>query len=148
MTEATNSVPVGENISLTYNGKTIELPVLHGTEGNPAIDLSTLTKQTGLTALDYGFVNTASTKSKITYIDGEQGILRYRGYPIDQVATNLNFLQTAYLLIHGEVPTQTEYENFEENIRMHTLLHEGLRMPLAAGFAFAPVPFAQVRCSV
>ena len=95
MTEATNSVPTGDVVSLTYGGKTVELPVLRGTEGAPSIDLSSLTKQTGLTALDYGFVNTASTKSKITYIDGEQGILRYRGYPIDQVATNLNFLHTA-----------------------------------------------------
>jgi citrate synthase len=127
VTEATNSVPSGDVVSLTYGGKTIELPVLRGTEGAPAIDLSSLTKQTGLTALDYGFVNTASTKSKITYIDGEQGILRYRGYPIDQVATNLSFLETAYLLIHGEVPTQVERENFEENIRMHTLLHEDLK---------------------
>jgi citrate synthase len=127
VTEATNSVPQGDIVSLTYNGKTVDFPVLRGTEGNPAIDLSSLTRETGLTALDYGFVNTSSTKSKITYIDGEAGILRYRGYPIDQVATKLSFVETAYLLIHGNVPSQNELENFEDNIRRHTLLHEDLK---------------------
>ena len=125
MTDATNAS--GDVVSLTYKGTTTDFPVLQSTSGAPAIDVSTLTKHTGLTALDYGFVNTASTKSKITYIDGEAGILRYRGYPIDQVATNLSFLETAYLLINGEVPNQLERENFEENIRRHSLLHEDLK---------------------
>ena len=125
MTDATNAS--GDVVSLTYKGTTTDFPVLQSTSGAPAIDVSTLTKHTGLTALDYGFVNTASTKSKITYIDGEAGILRYRGYPIDQVATNLSFLETAYLLINGEVPNQTERENFEDNIRRHSLLHEDLK---------------------
>jgi citrate synthase len=125
VTDATNAS--GDVVSLTYKGTTTDFPVLQSTSGAPAIDVSTLTKHTGLTALDYGFVNTASTKSKITYIDGEAGILRYRGYPIDQVATNLSFLETAYLLINGEVPNQLERENFEENIRRHSLLHEDLK---------------------
>ena len=125
MTDATNAA--GDVVSITYNGTTTDFPVLKGTQGAPAIDLSTLTKHTGLTTLDYGFVNTSSTKSKITYIDGEAGILRYRGYPIDQVATKLSFIETAYLLIYGEVPTKLELENFEDNIRRHTLLHEDLR---------------------
>ena len=125
MTDATNAS--GDVVSITYKGTTTDFPVLPSTQGTPAIDVSTLTKHTGLTALDYGFVNTASTKSKITYIDGEAGILRYRGYPIDQVATNLSFLETAYLLINGEVPNQTERENFEDNIRRHSLLHEDLK---------------------
>ena len=125
MTDATNAS--GDVVSLTYKGTTTDFPVLQSTSGAPANDISTLTKHTGLTALDYGFVNTASTKSKITYIDGEAGILRYRGYPIDQVATNLSFLETAYLLINGEVPNQLERENFEENIRRHSLLHEDLK---------------------
>ena len=116
-----------DKIQLTFNGVTSEYPVLIGTDGASSIDFSTLTKQTGLTSLDYGFVNTASTKSKITYIDGEQGILRYRGYPIDQVATKLSFLQTAYLLIYGEIPTENELEHFEYQIERHSLLHEDLK---------------------
>jgi citrate synthase len=127
VTEASIPANGGDVVSLTYKGTTTEFPVLRGTEGAPAIDLSALTRSTGLTTLDYGFVNTASTKSKITYIDGEQGILRYRGYPIDQVATKLSFLETAYLLINGEVPNQLERENFEDNIRRHSLLHEDLK---------------------
>ncbi|MFT6534772.1 MAG: citrate synthase [Alpinimonas sp.] len=120
-------ITVTDRVTLTYNGVTTEFPVLQSTQGANAIDLSTLTKQTGLTALDYGFVNTAATKSRITYIDGDEGILRYRGYPIDQVAKNLSFLETAWLLIYGEVPTASELEGFEENIRRHTLLHEDLK---------------------
>ena len=128
MTDAGNiPITVTDRVTLTYNGVTTEFPVLRSSQGANAIDLSTLTKQTGLTTLDYGFVNTASTKSKITYIDGEQGILRYRGYPINQVAKNLSFLETAWLLIYGEVPSASELEGFEENIRRHTLLHEDLK---------------------
>jgi citrate synthase len=112
---------------VTYNGNTFDMPVLSGTAGANSVDFSSFTKNTGLTALDYGFVNTASTKSKITFIDGEQGILRYRGYPIDEVATNLSFLQTSYLLIYGEVPTEAQTEEFANNIRHHTLLHEDLK---------------------
>jgi citrate synthase len=112
---------------VTYNGNTFDMPVLSGTAGANSVDFSAFTKNTGLTALDYGFVNTASTKSKITFIDGEQGILRYRGYPIDEVATNLSFLQTSYLLIYGEVPTEAQTEEFANNIRHHTLLHEDLK---------------------
>jgi citrate synthase len=127
VTDASIPATSGDTVSLTYKGATTEFPVLHGTDGAPAIDLSALTRSTGLTTLDYGFVNTASTKSKITYIDGEQGILRYRGYPIDQVATKLSFLETAYLLINGDVPNHVEREKFEENILRHSLLHEDLK---------------------
>ncbi len=127
MTEASIPATEAEKVSLTYQGKTSEFSVLQGSDGASAMDMSAFTKNTGLTALDYGFVNTASTKSKITYIDGEQGILRYRGYPIEQVATSLSFVETAYLLIYGEVPTALELENFEDNIRRHTLLHEDLK---------------------
>jgi citrate synthase len=128
VTDAGNiPLTVTDRVTLTYNGSTSEFPVLRSTQGASAIDLSSLTKQTGLTTLDYGFVNTAATKSKITYIDGEQGILRYRGYPIDQVAKNLSFLETAWLLIYGEVPSASELAGFEENIRRHTLLHEDLK---------------------
>ncbi len=127
MTDATKPSENGDVVSVTYNGNTFDMPVLSGTAGANSVDFSSFTKNTGLTALDYGFVNTASTKSKITFIDGEQGILRYRGYPIDEVATNLSFLQTSYLLIYGEVPTEAQTEEFANNIRHHTLLHEDLK---------------------
>src|SRR5690606_23841954 len=86
-----------------------------------------LTRQTGLTSLDYGFVNTASTKSAITYIDGDEGILRYRGYPIEQLATSSTYLEVAWLLLYGELPTATELAEFDDRIRRHTLLHEDLK---------------------
>jgi citrate synthase len=112
---------------LSYPGGVAEFPILPSTQGASSIDLSSLTKQTGLTSLDYGFVNTAATRSAITYIDGDAGILRYRGYPIEQVAENSTFLEVAWLLIHGELPTPAELADFDERIRRHTLLHEDLR---------------------
>jgi citrate synthase len=123
----TDSGTPADKVQLTYNGSTSEYAVLPSTQGASAVDFSALTKNTGLISLDYGFVNTASTKSKITYIDGEQGILRYRGYPIDEVATNFSFLQTAYLLIYGELPSESELARFENNIERHSLLHEDLK---------------------
>ncbi|MCI0155981.1 citrate synthase [Leifsonia shinshuensis] len=110
-----------------YPGGVAEFPILPSTQGASSIDLSSLTKQTGLTSLDYGFVNTAATRSAITYIDGDAGILRYRGYPIEQVAERSTFLEVAWLLIHGELPTPAELADFDERIRRHTLLHEDLR---------------------
>ncbi len=116
-----------QKATLTYPGGSAEFPLLASTDGASSIDLATLTKQTGLTTLDYGFVNTAATKSAITYIDGDQGILRYRGYPIEQVATSLTYLETAWLLIYGELPTASELAAFDDKIRHHTLLHEDLK---------------------
>ncbi|WP_245561020.1 citrate synthase [Agromyces subbeticus] len=113
--------------TLSFGGTTAEFPVHRSVQGNSSIDVSTLTRQTGLTALDYGFVNTASTRSAITYIDGEQGILRYRGYPIEQVAANSTYLEVAWLLIYGELPTADQLGEFDEKIRHHTLLHEDLK---------------------
>lgn len=113
--------------TLTIGGTTAEFPVVRGTAGADSIDFSTLTKQTGYTGLDYGFVNTASTKSDITFIDGDKGILRYRGYPIDQIANNCSYLEVAWLLIYGELPTADELANFDDRIRRHTLLHEDLK---------------------
>ncbi|MGK0741080.1 citrate synthase [Leucobacter sp. Z1108] len=126
MTESTQGQSLG-TAKLTVNGREAEFPVLTAADGNSAIDVSTLTKQTGLTALDYGFVNTASTKSAITFIDGEEGILRYRGYPIEQLAAGSTFLEVAYLLIYGELPTANELAAFDGEIRRHTLLHEDMR---------------------
>ena len=112
---------------LTFPGGSAEFPIVPSVDGYSAIDVSTLMKQTGLTALDYGFVNTASTKSEITYIDGEQGVLRYRGYPIDELASQSTFLEVAYLLIYGELPTADQLAAFDAEIRRHTLLHEDMR---------------------
>jgi len=116
-----------EKATLTIGGSTAEFPLLRGTDGTPSVDLSTLTRQTGYTALDYGFVNTAATKSAITYIDGDEGVLRYRGYPIEQLAKNSTYLEVAWLLIYGELPTADELAEFDEKIRRHTLLHEDLK---------------------
>ncbi len=113
---------------LTVGDKTAEFGLLEGTEGVPAIDFSTLTRQTGYTGLDYGFVNTASTKSAITYIDGDQGILRYRGYPIEELAANSTFLEVAWLLIYGELPTPEQLAEFDDKVRRHTLLPEDLKL--------------------
>jgi len=116
-----------EKATLTIGDSTAEFPLLRGTDGTPSVDLSTLTRQTGYTALDYGFVNTAATKSAITYIDGDQGVLRYRGYPIEQLAKNSTYLEVAWLLIYGELPSADELGEFDEKIRRHTLLHEDLK---------------------
>ncbi|MFH8250391.1 citrate synthase [Microbacterium sp. B2969] len=116
-----------EKAKLIIGDRAAELPLLQGTDGVPAIDISTLSRQTGHTTLDYGFVNTSATKSAITFIDGDQGILRYRGYPIEQLAENSTYLEVAWLLIYGELPTETELAEFDERIRHHTLLHEDLK---------------------
>jgi len=120
-------VPGPQVATLTYPGGTAQFPILGSTDGPSSIDIATLTKQTGYTTFDSGFVNTAATKSAITYIDGEHGILRYRGYPIEQIAQNSSFLETAWLLIYGELPSASELSAFDTRIRRHTLLHEDLR---------------------
>jgi citrate synthase len=100
---------------------------VHATEGSDGFDTSKLLARTGRVALDVGFVNTASCTSAITFIDGDAGILRYRGYPIDQLAEHSTFLEVSYLLIHGELPTAEQLERFDGSIRRHTLLHEDLK---------------------
>ncbi len=116
-----------DTVSLNFSVETAEFPVVPSVDGAPSIDVSTLTKQTGYTALDQGFVNTASTSSGITFINGDEGILRYRGYSIDDVAQNSTFLEVAWLLIYGELPSTSELEEFDHRIRHHTLLHEDLK---------------------
>ena len=108
-------------------GGSFDLPILPSTDGASSIDISGLTRRTGLTTLDNGFVNTAATRSAITYIDGDAGVLRYRGYPIEELAQHSTYLEVAWLLIHGELPTPSELAGFDERIRRHTLLHEDLR---------------------
>ncbi len=116
-----------ETATLSFPGGSAQFPIIRGTAGHDSIDVSTLMKQTGYTALDQGFVNTASTRSSITYIDGDQGILRYRGYAIEDVAENSTYLEVAWLLIYGELPSPGELVEFDEKVRRHTLLHEDLK---------------------
>jgi len=116
-----------EMATLHFPGGAAEFPIIRGVDGHNSIDISTFMKQTGYTALDQGFVNTASTRSEITYIDGDRGILRYRGYAIEDVAAQSTYLEVAWLLIYGELPSKSQLEEFDEKIRRHTLLHEDLR---------------------
>jgi len=116
-----------DTVTFSHQGTTAEFAVLPAVDGKNAVDFGSFTKQTGLTTLDQGFVNTASTRSSITYIDGDAGILRYRGYPIEDLARNSTYLEVAWLLIYGELPTQSELGEFEEKVRRHTLLHEDLK---------------------
>ncbi|WP_102510404.1 citrate synthase [Sanguibacter massiliensis] len=114
-------------VTLTVGQVTQDLPVVPATEGNDGIVVSSLLGTTGKVTLDPGFTNTASCESGITYIDGGEGILRYRGYPIDQLAENSTFLEVAYLLIHGELPSVAELEAFVTRVNRHTLVHEDFR---------------------
>ena len=124
MSDTTHSV---RSVTLRQDGAELELPVTAGTEGAPGIEIKQLLGKTGLVTLDPGFVNTASCSSAITYIDGDAGILRYRGYPIEELAEKASFVEVSYLLIYGELPTRRQYEDFAEKIRRHTLLHEDLK---------------------
>ena len=112
---------------LNYPGGTHDMAIKAPTEGAPAVDVSKLLAKTGMTTFDPGFTSTAACASAITYIDGDAGILRYRGYPIDQLAEKSTFLEVSYLLIYGELPSETELEKFTTDISRHTLLHEDLK---------------------
>ena len=112
---------------LEVNEKSIDLPLVMGSESEIGIDISKLRSQTKAITLDPGFVNTGSCESGITYLDGEKGILRYRGYPIEQLAEKSNFLEVSYLLIYGELPSNQQLNDFEYNVKQHTLLHEDVR---------------------
>ena len=106
-------------INLEFNGKELELPIVKGSEGEHAIDGKSLRQQLGLITLDPGYKNTGSCESAITFLDGEKGILRYRGYEIDELAEKANFLEVAYLLIFGELPTQEQHDRFLIEINPH-----------------------------
>jgi citrate synthase len=116
-----------EHATLNYPGGELELDIVGATEGSDGIALGSLLAKTGYTTFDDGFVNTAATKSAITYIDGDAGILRYRGYPIEQLAEKSNFIEVSYLLIYGELPTKEQLDKFTDQIQRHTLLHEDLK---------------------
>jgi len=118
---------VAQQVPLQHAGGSLDLPVVPATEGNDGLDVSKLLSSTGYVTLDPGFVDTAATTSAITYIDGDAGILRYRGYPIEELAEHSSFLEVSYLLIYGELPTPTQLEEFTNRISRHTLLHEDLK---------------------
>ncbi|MFN8146235.1 MAG: citrate synthase [Candidatus Nanopelagicales bacterium] len=115
------------DVTLTFPGGELPLARIPATDGNDGYDISSLLKTTGAVTLDSGFTNTASCASAITFIDGDAGILRYRGYPIEQLAERSTFLETSYLLIYGELPTPAQLTAFEANVKHHTMLHEDLR---------------------
>ncbi|MBK9520971.1 MAG: citrate (Si)-synthase [Rhodocyclaceae bacterium] len=112
--------------TLTIDGKTVEFPIMTGVHGNDVIDIRTLGAKTGLFTYDSGFLSTASCQSKVTFIDGDKGELLYRGYPIEQLAENCNFLEVAYLLKNGELPNTSQKTKFESTIKNHTMVHEQL----------------------
>ena len=116
--------------TLNFDGKEIELPIISGSEDENAIDISKIRSETGLITLDKGFKNTGSTTSNITYLDGEKGILSHRGYSIEELASKSTFTEVSYLLIYGELPTKNQLEEFENKIRVHTLVHEDFKIIL------------------
>jgi len=121
-----------ETAQLHFQGKQYDLPVIVGTENETAVDISKLRDESGLVTLDIGYKNTGATTSKITFIDGDEGILRYRGYSIEELAEKSNFLETSYLLINGELPSKAQYEEFAGNINRHNLVNEDVKKFLDA----------------
>jgi citrate synthase len=116
-----------ETAKILIDGKTFELPIVTGSEGERAIDISKLRQETGLVTLDPGFVNTANCQSAITFVDGERGVLRYRGIPVEQLAEHSTFVETAYLLINGALPTREQLNRFSVLLNDHSLVHEDMR---------------------
>ena len=138
---------MSDNVVLNAGGKSVELPVLKPTLGNDCVDVSKLTRETGLFTYDSGFTATASCKSAITYIDGDKGVLLYRGYPIEQLAEHSSFLEVAYLLMNGELPNQAEFARFEHEVTHHTMMHESLKNFLH-GFHYDAHPMAMLAGTV
>ncbi|BCT92705.1 citrate synthase [Lysobacter helvus] len=132
-----------DQVTLTAGDKTVALPVQHPVLGQPCIDIAKLPKETGCFTYDPGFTATAACKSAVTYIDGDAGVLLYRGYPIEQLANNSSFLEVAYLLMHGELPNKTEFESFEHEVTHHTMMHEAFRTFLY-GFRHDAHPMAMM----
>jgi len=136
-----------DQVTLNAGDKSVVLPVLKPTLGNDCVDVSKLTKETGLFTYDSGFTATASCKSAITYIDGDNGVLLYRGYPIEQLAQHSNFLEVSYLLMNGELPTPAEFAKFEHEVTHHTMMHESLKNFLH-GFHYDAHPMAMLAGTV
>jgi citrate synthase len=135
------------DVKLEHPGGQLSMPVRPAVEGPGGIDVSNLLKETGFVTLDQGFVNTASCASAITYIDGDAGILRYRGFPIEQLAGRASFLEVSYLLIHDALPTQAQLQDFADKIRIHTLLQEEMRT-FFSGFPRDAHPMAVLSSAV
>ena len=136
-----------DQVTLNAGDKSVVLPVLKPTLGNDCIDISRLPRETGLFTYDSGFTATASCKSAITYIDGDNGVLLYRGYPIEQLAQHSSFLEVSYLLMNGELPTKEEFARFEHEVTHHTMMHESLKNFLH-GFHYDAHPMAMLSGTV
>jgi citrate synthase len=134
------SVKEARKIQLQDDGQAVELPVPTGSEGEVALDIRKLRASSGLITLDPGFASTGSCRSAIPFTDGEKGILRYRGYPIEELAEKASVLQVAHLWIHGERPGREELETFTHELTRHTMLHE------SSGRFFGPCPRTPIRC--
>ena len=128
-------------------GKELELPVHKGTTGPDVVDIAAIYKEQGVFTYDPGFVATGSCKSDITFIDGEEGVLMYRGYPVEQLAEHSSFMEVCWLLLYGELPTRDELDQFEETIRRHTMLNEGM-LNFFKGFRYDAHPMAQLSAVV
>ena len=132
---------MSDKATLTYAGKTIDLPVIRGTEGEVAVDIGKLRAATGLVTIDPGFMNTGSCQSSVTFIDGDLGILRYRGYPIEELAEKSSFLEVSYLLLHGNLPSEAQLTEFTHLVTRHTMLQEDIKR-FYAGFRKDAHPMA------
>jgi citrate synthase len=139
--EINNNKGSTEKARLEYNGTVVELPVVEGTEQEKAVDISNLRADTGLITLDNGYMNTGSCQSDITFIDGEKGILRYRGIDIEALAERSTFVEVCYLLIYGELPTKEQMDDFSEGLTRHSLLHEDM-IHFFAGYPSTAHPMA------
>ncbi|MCX8489703.1 MAG: citrate (Si)-synthase, partial [Cyclobacteriaceae bacterium] len=118
---------MSKTAELIINGKSYKLPIVEGTENEIAVDISTLLDDSGIITLDLGYKNTGATKSAITFLDGDKGILRHRGYSIEELASMSSFLEVSYLLIFGELPNKEQLDKFSDDIRRHTMVHEDIK---------------------
>jgi citrate synthase len=138
---------MSEKASLKIGENTIDLPIVEGSENERAIDISKLRSESGVITLDPGYKNTGATESAITFLDGEKGILRYRGYPIEQLAEKSTFMEVDYLLIYGELPSHEQFDVFQTNITRHTLIHEDMKK-FFDGFPSRSHPMGQLSALV
>src|SRR6185369_18019518 len=129
----TNQPDVPSSAELHIADTVLQLPVKPATVGQAAVDVGSLLKDGHVTTLDYGFANTAATRSAITYLDGDAGILRYRGYPIEQLAEQSTFLEVAYLLIYGNLPNEQQLATWSNEVTHHTFIHENMRKRFVDG---------------
>ena len=119
---------MSDKAELHYEGNVYELPIIEGTQKEKGLDISRLRAESGLITLDKGFKNTGSTESAVTFLNGEDGLLKYRGYSIEELANKSSFVEVSYLLIYGELPTPNELKSFKEEITYHTLVHEDVKI--------------------